>query len=105
MKTVVAFILFAPFGLGLAAERQSVNQELAADLQGAVDINNTSGTVIVSVWDKPMVAVSGKLGEDVERLDFARHGNDIVVHVIRRSTAGWPPSDGHPLAPVPPIRD
>lgn len=61
---------------------RSVDQKLAADPQGRVEIGNVAGRVEVQGWDRAEIAVSGTLGEDVERLEFTSTDGRAEVRVI-----------------------
>jgi hypothetical protein len=81
---VLATLALAAAGLPptvLGATR-TVDQRLAADPQGRVEIGNVAGRVEIQGWDRAEIAVSGTLGEDVERLEFTSAGGRAVVRVI-----------------------
>ena len=86
--------------IAMAAEAGSpINQRLAVDPSGSVEVSNTAGTVKITGWDRNEVEVTGELGEGTERLDFATddkvtrvkvvlpnrmhnvHGTDLVISV------------------------
>jgi hypothetical protein len=65
-----------------AGAARSVDQKLAADPQGRVEVSNVAGRVELQGWDRAEIAVSGTLGEDVERLEFTSAGGRAAVRVI-----------------------
>jgi DUF4097 and DUF4098 domain-containing protein YvlB len=75
-------------GLGLAAtnaaagDSTTINKRLQADPAGQVQVSNTSGTVVVSGWDRSEVEVIGELGEGAERLEFDISGKLTKIKVI-----------------------
>ncbi len=90
----------------IAADPRTVNIHKAADLEGAVEIENVAGRVDVTGWDRAEVEVTGTIGERVERVDvnsspghttvrvvlpqdsWGRGGDsdaDLVVHIPRKS--------------------
>ena len=65
----------------LAATR-SVEEHQSADPAGTVEIVNVSGAVEVSGWDQALVAVSGTIGEKVERVEVTSSGARVTVRVV-----------------------
>ncbi len=72
----------------LAAMR-SIDEHQAADPSGTVEIQNVSGSVQVSGWDKPEVSVTGQIGDRVEKVDLTGDGHRTVVHVVLPSGNIW----------------
>lgn len=79
--TVAAIVTCLP-ALALGAQTRTVDQKLAADPQGSVQITNVAGRVEVQGWDRNEIAVSGTLGAGVERLDFTSSGGRAEVRVV-----------------------
>ncbi len=71
-----------------AAATRSVDQKLAADPQGSVAIYNVAGRIDVVGWDRPEIAVTGTLGDGVERLDFTSSGGRAEVRVVLPKSSG-----------------
>lgn len=76
-------------GLALAAsnvkaddDETSINKRAQADPSGQVEVSNTSGTVVVSGWDRNEVMVTGELGDDSERLEFESSGKLTRIKVV-----------------------
>jgi DUF4097 and DUF4098 domain-containing protein YvlB len=68
--------------LATPAHSESVDETLAAEPNGLVDIENLAGSVRVVGWDREEIQVTGRLGRQVERLDFEVDGDRAVVHVV-----------------------
>lgn len=78
---VAAIVACLP-ALAFGAQSRSVDQKLAADPQGNVQITNVAGKVEVQGWDRNEIAVTGTLGAGVERLDFTSAGGHAEVRVV-----------------------
>lgn len=76
---LAAFVLAAP---ARAGEDRDVEQRVAAEAGGQVNVNNVTGSVNVEAWDKAEVEVTGSLGAGVERLDVVRDGKRVTVKVV-----------------------
>jgi len=74
---VLATVLAAPAGL---AAQTTVDQKRAASPDGAVSIENMSGSVKVVGWDRAEVQVKGTVGDGGE-LSFSGGGGRIHVEV------------------------
>lgn len=83
-RFALATVAFAAAGLPALAPAapRSVDQKLAADPQGRVEISNVAGRVAIQGWDRAEIAVTGTLGEDVERLEFTSAGGRAEVRVV-----------------------
>jgi len=64
-----------------AAER-SVDLHKAADPEGQVEIIDVSGHIEIVGWDQPEIAVSGTIGDRVERVDLSADGDHATVRVV-----------------------
>jgi hypothetical protein len=65
-----------------AADSRTVNIHKAADLDGAVEIENVAGRVDVTGWDRAEVEVTGTIGERVERVDVNTSPGHTTVRVV-----------------------
>ncbi|MGD9598128.1 MAG: DUF4097 domain-containing protein [Steroidobacteraceae bacterium] len=65
-----------------AGEERNIDQRVAADPAGEVNVNIVTGSLRIEGWDKPEVEVTGTIDEDVERLDVVRDGSRVTVKVI-----------------------
>jgi DUF4097 and DUF4098 domain-containing protein YvlB len=69
---------------GLAADaNRNVDLHRPAEPQGTVEIQNVAGSVDVQGWDRAEVAVTGRIGERVERIDIATAAGRTTIHVVR----------------------
>ena len=59
-----------------------INERVAADAAGQVEISNVSGLVDVQAWARNEVEVTGELGKGTERLEVVRNGNVVRIKVI-----------------------
>ncbi|MEO1574172.1 MAG: DUF4097 family beta strand repeat-containing protein [Pseudomonadota bacterium] len=59
----------------------SVDDTAAMDSDGRVAIENLSGRVEVSGWDRSEVRVTGELGDDVEGLEIDSDGRNVTIEV------------------------
>src|SRR5262245_62694099 len=73
----MAALLLAPF----AAAQTTVERTRPAAADGFVDIENASGSVKVTGWDKNEIAVRGTLGRQADGLAFAGSGNRTRIEV------------------------
>ena len=67
---------------GPAAADRAIDESVQAHPRGEVEISNLAGSVEVTGWDEEQVRVTGRLGEDVERLEFHGDGRYVLVKVI-----------------------
>ena len=70
----------APLGATLAAT--PVDREIDAAAKGTLDVRNVAGSIEISGWSKNTVHVTGTLSNNVERLDFRRDGDRVIVDVV-----------------------
>jgi hypothetical protein len=101
---VVAVLALGSAGLAspAVASSRSVDQKLAADPQGRVEISNVAGRVQVQGWDRAEIAVTGTLGEDVERLEFTSEGGRAEVRVVLpKGSRYWDDGDADLVIRVP----
>jgi DUF4097 and DUF4098 domain-containing protein YvlB len=66
----------------MAGDSTTINKRLQADPAGQVQVSNTSGSVVVTGWDRNEVEVTGDLGEGSERLEFDISGKLTKIKVI-----------------------
>lgn len=67
---------------GAAVAQTEIDERMAAARDGAVEIENISGSVEVTGWDRAEVEVTGTLGKGVERLRFERIGDRIEIEAV-----------------------
>jgi hypothetical protein len=75
-------VLLCATALPALAATRSVDQHQSADPAGTVEIVNVSGAVEVVGWEQPVVAVSGTIGERVERVEVTGSGARVTVRVV-----------------------
>jgi DUF4097 and DUF4098 domain-containing protein YvlB len=64
-----------------AGERTAIHETRALAASGKLSVNNIAGTIVVRGWDRNEVAISGTLGEDVEKLDISGDAGHLSVVV------------------------
>ena len=74
----VAFAATTPI-----SEVRPLNQD------GQVSIDNTKGSIVVRVGDRPEVRIGGTLGAGVERLAIEGDRNHLSIRVINPQSKGW----------------
>lgn len=58
-----------------------INESRPLDADGQVSVNNLAGHIEVVAWDRKEVAISGELGEDVEKLEITGDARKLSVFV------------------------
>jgi DUF4097 and DUF4098 domain-containing protein YvlB len=85
-RTVRAGALFMGLALAMsnaaADDSTEISKRAPADPAGEVQISNTSGSVVVSGWNRNEVEVTGELGEGTERLEFETSGKLTRIKVV-----------------------
>jgi DUF4097 and DUF4098 domain-containing protein YvlB len=69
-------LLAAPLGA-----ETTVDQRRPASPDGLVDIENMAGSIRVTGWDKPEIAITGKLGRHASGLEFSGGPNRTRIEV------------------------
>ncbi len=80
-RILLALALAACVALPALAQ-QTIDQTRPAQPDGLVFVDNLSGSVKVSGWDRAEVQVTGTLGRGTERLDFTSEGRKTVIKVV-----------------------
>ncbi|MDD5564822.1 MAG: DUF4097 family beta strand repeat-containing protein [Thermoanaerobaculaceae bacterium] len=65
-----------------AMAQQKLDERRPASKDGVVEVQNVSGSVKVTGWDRDEVAVTGTLGRGSERLEFTGTGVRTEVRVV-----------------------
>jgi DUF4097 and DUF4098 domain-containing protein YvlB len=86
LRAVIALALLSCLALPAHAERRVIEEHKAAEPQGQVEVNDVSGRITVSGWDKAEVAVIGTAGENVDRVDVASSGARTTVRVVLKNS-------------------
>jgi hypothetical protein len=71
------------------ASQRTIDQQQQADPSGTVEIISVAGSVTVSGWDQPEVAVTGQLGERVERVELTSSDHHTLVRVVLPHDIGF----------------
>ena len=82
MKKIGILALAAAAATFPAAAQQHVDEKRPAARDGVVEVDNVSGSVTVTGWDRDQVAVTGTLGKGTERLEFTGSGSRTIVRVV-----------------------
>lgn len=73
-------ILAASLALaGEAAHAGNFQRQVAADPRGEVDVSNVAGSIVITGWNQPTVAVTADVPDDAQRVQVkGGHGRTIV---------------------------
>lgn len=98
-----AALLGAAFAPAVLAASRTVDQKVAAGATDTVEIINVAGDVDLQGWDRGEVAVSGTIGDDVDRIDLTASGTHITLRVVeKKMSMGWGKDTGaHLVVHVP----
>jgi DUF4097 and DUF4098 domain-containing protein YvlB len=87
---VVIFMALLNFSnLSYAEVERTIDQKLAAEPEGSVEIEHVNGSATITGWDKNEVSVEGELGERTEDFIFERSGSTIQIIVETEKSSGW----------------
>ena len=67
--------------IGPAAAQTEVEHTVTAAADGSVTIDNVSGSVVVTGWDRNEVQITGTLGRNVEELRVEAEGGNVDIEV------------------------
>ncbi len=98
--TLIACLLAAP---ALAGTRP-VDEHVAADAAGTVEITDVAGSIDLQGWDKPEVSVTGTIGDHVDRVEVTGGGAHVSVKVIEKKGHGSWSDEGTRLVVKVPAR-
>ena len=79
MKFLVVLMGSLFFTTAFAGE--DIDERLAADPDGDVEVSNVSGEVRVTGWDEDVIEITGELGNGVDELVFERDGKRTTIKV------------------------
>jgi DUF4097 and DUF4098 domain-containing protein YvlB len=71
------------------AHEHSIDQHQTADPNGIVEIIDVAGSVLISGWDQPEVAVTGQTGDEVQRVELSSSGNRTTIRVLVPEGSHW----------------
>jgi DUF4097 and DUF4098 domain-containing protein YvlB len=66
----------------LSTAGTAINKLAPASAAGQVEVSNTTGSVVVTGWNRNEVEVTGELGEGSERLEFSTADNVTRIKVV-----------------------
>ena len=78
-------LLLGALTAAAASAQGTVDERMAADPRGKVEVSNVSGRVEIEAWERHEVAVTGTLGRGVKEVRFERRGGTIEVEVVHDS--------------------
>jgi hypothetical protein len=87
--SLLVLVILAIITSSTRAATRSVEQHQSADPSGSVEIINVAGSVEVLGWEKPEVAVTGQIGERVERVDITGADKHLTVKVVLPIGGHW----------------
>jgi DUF4097 and DUF4098 domain-containing protein YvlB len=73
----------------LAHAEKNIEERLAADPRGNVEIDNVAGSIELQGWDKAQVEVTGTAGSDVDHVSVSGDPGHIIVQVVTRQNRLW----------------
>ncbi len=88
-KTVLRVLLLCALTTAAASAQGTVDERMAADPRGRVEVSNVAGRVEIEGWEQHEVAVTGTLGKGVKGVRFERHGGTVEVEVMHDSRFKW----------------
>ena len=71
------------------ASEHNIDQHQSADPNGIVEVVDVAGSVLISGWDQPEVAVTGQAGDDVQRVELTSSGNRTTIRVLVPDSRHW----------------
>jgi len=66
-----------------------IEQNRAVDADARIEVSNVKGSVSVSGWDQPKVAVSGTLGDGAKGLAIEGDAGHLTIKVLPPDKQGW----------------
>ncbi len=91
MRTGPSLIgLLAAGALAATAHASEYQQTVNADPKGEVDVSNVAGSIEISAWDKPQVAVRADIDSDWQHVEVSSEKGYTSVRVTgRRDSTFW----------------
>lgn len=79
--------------LATAAAQKPIDEQATMRADGRVTVVNVAGDVKIRGWDRAELRLTGRLSENVERLDFDANGTDVSIEVVykkrHKRDHGW----------------
>lgn len=91
MKHAMQYSLFALLlaGCNAWAAGTPISQSRAVNADARIDVSNVKGSVTVTGWNKPEVAISGTLGEGAKGLSVQGGAGHLTIKVEPPDKLGW----------------
>jgi DUF4097 and DUF4098 domain-containing protein YvlB len=86
-RTLLALALLV--ALGDAVADTPINETRAVNADARIDVSNVKGSITVSGWDKPEVAISGTLGDGAKKLAVDGDASHLRIKVEAPDRQGW----------------
>lgn len=74
---------------GLASAGTPIDLSHPLDADGTVSVDNVSGEVTVTGWDRPEVRITGTLGEGAKPLKIEGDKHKLSIKVEAKGSSGW----------------
>jgi DUF4097 and DUF4098 domain-containing protein YvlB len=89
---VSAIILLTVLSVTLSCAKSGINETRGLSGNGKIYIDNISGSITVSGWDKNEISIKGNYRNGVDRIDIDSSSNSIRITVVHKF--GWIFGDG-----------
>ena len=89
-RACLALVVAVFVARAAGASEHSIDQHQNADPNGIVEIIDVAGSVLISGWDQPQVAVTGQAGAEVQRVELSSSGNRTTIRVVVPDGSHWP---------------
>lgn len=91
----VAFLTASLMLTAATAQARNVQQQVAADPRGEVDVSNIAGSIEISGWDKSAVSVTADMPNDTSRVKVTSgHGRTSVCVIYNDSDSCYASGSG-----------
>lgn len=89
IKTSLSTLLLAALLPAVAAAATPIDETRPVSADARVSVENMTGSISVSAWDRGEVHVGGSLGDGVEKLEIDGGGNHLDIRVRYPESRGW----------------
>lgn len=89
MRKQIIFFAVVLMACGLSHAGTPIDLSHPLDAQGTVSIDNVSGEVTVTGWDRPEVRITGTLGEGAKPLKIEGDKQKLSIKVEAKGSSGW----------------
>lgn len=87
LQLLVLAVLFSSSGVVFAGT--PINEIRDLELKGRVEISNVRGSVTVTTWEQPRIAISGTLGSGSKELRITGNASQLEIKVQGPENSGW----------------